>query len=62
MSAVEEEEEEGMQAQHAGEYVWRGRAQRVDVQGEREVEVEHTHFLFLNFSSKNAEEEGRRVV
>ena len=51
MSAVEEEEGEGMQAQHAGEYVWRGRAQRVDVQGEREVEVEHTHFLFLNFSS-----------
>jgi predicted secreted protein len=54
----EDQEEEGIQAQHSGEYVWKG---RVAVQGEREVDVEHTHFLSSNFFSKNAEEEGRRV-
>ena len=60
MSVMEEEEdqeEEGIQAQHAGKYVWRGRAQRVAVEREREVEVEDAHFLFCNFFSKNAEEE-----
>ena len=63
MSVVEEEDqEEGIQAQHAGEYVWRGTAQRVAVEREREVEVEDAHFLFCNFFSKNAEEEGGMVV